>query len=209
MGTWPKKAGYATNKDYAKILIKTIEEHQLNEISKRVASEMDTYKEPVQESVVNKLPAVSKPVKKSAEIFTRFPSKNPSTNKFNGLNAYYASAGTSLLAIADNYSLSLQTLLDFNDLTEEGLLKETRWIYLEKKYKEGKRDHYTTTTEEDVYDIAHNNAIQLNKLLEYNGWRVGDRIRSGTLVRLKSAVSNSDRKSSLQPMGSGKSVVQQ
>jgi hypothetical protein len=186
-----KKAGYATNKDYAKILIRTIEEYELNDIAKSVAPDISSYKAPKEPApVVAKIPATPKPVKKPAETSFRFPSKNPSSSKFNGLNAYYASAGTSVLAIAENYGLPLQSLLDYNDMKEDGLLKETRWIYLEEKLKEGKKEIYTTTSEEDVYDIAHNNAIQLQRLLEYNGWRVGDRIKPGTIVRLKSVVAN-------------------
>ena len=190
-----KKAGYATNKDYAKILIRTIEEYNLNEISKNTAPEIEEYasnnkskKEP--EEI--KLPATVKPVVKPATttINSRFATKNPGASKFNGLNAYYATAGTSLLAIADNYSISLQSLLDFNDLKSEGIINEARWIYLEKKLKEGKKEVYTTGSDENVYDIAHNNAIQLQMLLEYNGWKEGDMVKSGTIVRLRSAVIN-------------------
>lgn len=189
-----KKAGYATNKDYARILIKTIEDYNLNEISKSIAPGIEEFAATdipsKKEQKEIKLPASVKPVEKPVMVNSRFVTKNPGASKFNGLNAYYATAGTSLLAIAENYLIPLQSLLDFNDLKSEGMINEARWIYLEKKLKEGKKEIYTTGADESVYEIAHNNAIQLQKLLEYNGWKEGDRVRSGTIVRLKSALLN-------------------
>ena len=186
-----KKAGYATNPNYPKILIKTIEEYHLNDISKDVAAELPDEKEipaEIPKAEVAKIQIPTKPVAATPVAKSKFETRNPNATKFNGLNAYYAEPGTSLLAIAENYNIALSTLLDYNDLKSDGIIKEKTWVYLQKKLAEGKRDTYITSGTETVEEIAHVNAIQLTKLLEYNGWREHDRIKIGTIVRLKSSV---------------------
>ncbi len=174
-----KKAGYATNPKYPDMLIKSIETYNLNQYTLSALGEIPDFNQvevdiPVQTEVTHgpgeETPAV--PV-------------DAGRTRFNGLKAVFAPAGTSLLAIATRYEISLARLLEFNDLKSDGLLAEESWIFLEKKLKQSNRDYYTTQGTENVYDIAQNNALQLSYLLKYNGLNEGELVKAGTRIWLK------------------------
>jgi hypothetical protein len=176
-----KKAGYATNPRYPDILIKNIEQYNLQQYTAMALGEMplpdgssDEVKElkPAENSGLIPITADSLAIKKSK-------------TQFNGLKAVYAARGTSLLVIATAYEIALSRLLDFNDLRMDGLLKEDAWIYLEKKHKQGNRDFYITLNHETVYDIAQLNALQLTYLLQYNSFGEEDTLKPGTKVYLR------------------------
>ncbi len=177
-----KKAGYATNPNYPKILIKTIEDFNLNQLSIDVVKSDNLFQDTVNNKKQNTASIVEKSIQKFNGIFK---SKNPSLSKFNGLNAYYAEAGVSMLAIASNFDIPLSDLLEFNDFQTDGLLQEKQWIFLEKKPKESKRDYYVTTAYEGIHGIAQLNAVQMNTLIELNGLNLLSVVKPNTYIKLK------------------------
>lgn len=104
---------------------------------------------------------------------------------FNGLKAVFVPKGTSLLAIATEFDIPLSTLMEYNDLKADGLLKEEQWIFLEKKMKQGNRDFYITERGETLHGISQTNAIQLASLLQFNSIRENVIIKRGTKIRLR------------------------
>ncbi|MBS1731659.1 MAG: LysM peptidoglycan-binding domain-containing protein [Bacteroidetes bacterium] len=192
-----KKAGYATNPRYPQILIKHIEENNLHQY------DLEAEGQQVDDVPVNKevatIPAIKKDtVVTPAEPIIKpvvFSEMNVEQNKesikagrtlFNGLKAVYVPKGTSLLAVATQFDVPLAKLLEYNDLTQDGLLKEEQWIFLERKLKEGNRDFYITGPGESLYSIAQVNAIQLGYLLQYNEHlKEGSVCRKGTKVWLR------------------------
>ena len=128
-----KKAGYATNPRYPQILIKHIEQYNLQQYNVqeiRQEAIIDVTKN-ADDKNQEKMTEISIPVVKVGETETvRMPK-----TFFNGIKAFFATAGTSLLAIATKADISLAKLLDYNDLKSDGLLKEDQWIYLEKRQK--------------------------------------------------------------------------
>ena len=103
----------------------------------------------------------------------------------------YASKGTSLLAIATLADIDLSKLMEYNDLTTDGLLKEDQVIYLEKKLKQGNRDYYIALQNETLYDIAQNNAVQLKYLSQFNNMSSTEIVQKGTKVKLRPTTSES------------------
>ncbi len=177
-----KKAGYATNPNYPKILIKTIEDYNLNQLSTDVVKADNLFQDTVNKKQQNTASKVEKSIQKFSGIFK---SKNPSLAKFNGLNAYYAEAGVSLLAIASNFDIPLSDLLEFNDFQTDGLLQEKQWVFLEKKPKESKRDYYLTSAYEGIHSIAQLNAIQMNTLIDLNGLNPMSIVKPNTYIKLR------------------------
>ncbi len=177
-----KKAGYATNPRYPEILIKHIEQYNLEQ-----------YDQPGVQVDVPVEPKITIEEKKPVEIAASNEmntSKNLASIKagrtlFNGLKAVFVSKGTSLLAIATEFDISLSKLLEFNDLKSDGLLKEEQWIFLEKKLKQGNRDYYTAELGETLYGISQTNAIQLNSLVQFNNMSENELIKRGTKIRLR------------------------
>ena len=168
-----KKAGYATNVKYSQIIIKLIEDYNLNQYTL---------------IALNKLPAdhqifavATTPTSKTevptgqvmavqgeiTEIIT--PVKYPEGEfEINNTRVIFRKQGTSLLSIAQEYSVNLARLLDFNDLTGEDILLKDQLVYLQRKRKTGLNEFHIVQRGENLYDIAQKEGIRLKNLLELN-----------------------------------------
>jgi LysM repeat protein len=180
-----KKAGYATNPRYPQILIKTIEDYNLNEYTTETLKEIPDYslyainKEKTNTSIVNQ----------SVEKIGNFifpPHIKPKA--YNGLNAVYVDSGISLLAIATRFKIDLADLLDYNDLYEDGIIEKSTWIYLQRKRIEALAKTYKVKKGETVYDISQNAGIQISYLMAFNGLNEADELRPGRVLSLQSEV---------------------
>lgn len=180
-----KKAGYATNPRYPEILIKTIEDNRLNDITEMTLSQIPDYSIYQIESTKSKFTFVDKSIKKINQIVE--PSKLKAKT-YNGLKAVYADSGMSMLAIATQYDIPLSNFLEFNDLITDGLLEKSCWLYLQRKREEGLLDRYKVKKNESLYEIAQSNGLQLSSLLAYNGLDEKDEVGEGTILSLKSGV---------------------
>jgi len=180
-----KIAGYATNPRYPQILITNIEKYNLLQYD---VFTPDSSLTDVAVEKMKPVPVADVPLNTGPEISLK------NNSKLNGLKAYYAAKGTSLLAIATKADIPLVKLLDYNDLSTDGLLKNECWIYLEKKAKQGNRDMYTSLQDETLYEIAQNNGIQLKSLAQINNVPEDARIKKGTKVKLRSSAQLTDSK---------------
>ena len=190
-----KKAGYATNPSYPQILISNIEKYNLQQYNTMPsAGDQLTRLDMEDEKNTGTVLAAAKPVEveaaKETNIFKKlfFNRKNKSNQYFNKLKAVMSFRGTSLLAIATENDIDLSKLMEYNDLSADGLLKEDQWIYLEKKNREGNRDFYTALENESLYDISQNNGVQLLKLAEYNLLTEKSIVRKGDMVKLRPGI---------------------
>lgn len=179
-----KKAGYATNPRYPEMLIRNIEINNLQQYD-QPGSDMGSTTIIEQKTIEEVKQVIS--IANSNEMNT---GKNVASIKegktlFNGLKAVFVPKGTSLLAVASEFDISLSKLMEYNDLKAEGLLKEEQWIFLEKKLKQGNRDFYITEWGETLHAISQTNAIQLSSLVQYNNIREDEILRVGTKIRLR------------------------
>ena len=179
-----RKAGYATNPKYPEILIKNIEDNNLEQYTLEGVNEVpvfDTSKysnDPEDKSVIDLLKSTG---------------QNDSVNKIieppkliiNGSKALFVTKGTSLLAIASQNNINLNRLLEINDLGKDGLLDKDQYIFLEKKQKQGDRDYYIVQQNETLYDVAQKNGIILQSLYDYNNISSADNIYPGTKILLR------------------------
>ena len=184
-----KRAGYATNPRYPNILIGLIERYGLNDLDDDKYDPRMVFAQP---KFTDSTLAV-KPITMTAKAVevpeTKAQVFDVNTKQFNGLKAVFAKANTSLLAIATQAGLSLSKLLDYNDIEKDGLLKESQYIYLEKKGKEGKTDIYTAESNESLRDISQNVAVQLSALSQYNNLAANAVVKAGQSIKLtKNAV---------------------
>jgi len=188
-----KKAGYATNPKYPALIIKYIEQYNLQEytlIALRKNNEPEQNNGLAADSLQSDpasgiAGAPAEPAEPALE--DRVTETSRGKTLFNGLRAVWAKSGTSLLAIASEHNIPLSRLLEYNDLEHDGLLTHDEWIYLEKKRKTGQADAYVNPADETPRFIAQLNAIQLNYLLQYNGFEKSALVPAGTKVRLKPA----------------------
>ncbi len=192
-----KKAGYATNPKYPAILIRHIEQYDLQKYSLQGASSDDGIasgeskdkllefdkNETIQAAVVNETVAV--PVNSLPEEGEENYSIPGKVMVINGSKCILVKKGTSLLAIASQHRISLRKLLAYNELEEDGLLAVDQLIFLQKKAKTGERDFVVVKQKETLYDVAQQNGIQLEHFLAYNKLDEDGDVFPGTKLYLK------------------------
>ncbi|MGZ8558542.1 MAG: glucosaminidase domain-containing protein [Chitinophagaceae bacterium] len=163
-----KKAGYATNPKYPQIIIKLIETWQLQDytliaLGKMPPKEINIAKETTEENNAEITRAsLTRPV---SEQRRDYPSGE---FKINDTRVIYVSSGTPLLAIAQQFNISLTRLFEFNELDESEVLLNDQLIYLQRKRKTGSNEFHIVKDGETLRDIAREEAIRLESLMEYN-----------------------------------------
>lgn len=177
-----KRAGYATNPRYPQILITNIERYNLQQYDLLKTIEVKN------DAVFTEMP-VEAPVMKievpDPDVKNVVPDAGKKATR-NGLKVIYIMKGTSLLAVATGMDVPLLKLLEYNDLTEDGLVKNDQWLYLEKKYRNGTGSPtYTASDDLSLYEISQINGVWLKSLSEYNNLSPSAIVKKGTVIRLR------------------------
>jgi LysM repeat protein len=170
-----RKAGYATNPRYPEILIKNIEDNNLQQYTLEAINDVPHF---------DASQYAGDPEKQNDTV-DETVSVAPISLTINGSKALYVPKGTSLLAVATEHHINLEKLLTINDLTKDGLLDKGQYIFLEKKQKEGKNDFCIAEANETMYDIAQKYGVILQNLYAYNQLTPDDYIVAGTKIFLK------------------------
>jgi hypothetical protein len=182
-----KKAGYATHPKYAQTLIKLIEDYNLQdytlialgkmngdqEIFAKSKNDTDRYKSGpagTETGTDNKSESDIRAVKNPEPLPVLYPHGE---FKINETKVVFVAAGTSYLSLAVTYNLPLQRIFEFNDMTASEAADKDRLIYLQRKRKTGKNDYHIVQPGESLHDIAQQQALRLESLLEYN-WLSAD-----------------------------------
>ncbi len=180
-----KKAGYATNPSYPQILIKHIEQYNLQQYTLLGADEVpkfesDKYEDDKETGAAEKIRDNDNAVAEESILDI-----SDKVITVNGSKCVYAGRGTSLLVVATKNDILLSKLLSCNELSEDGMLVKNQYVFLEKKPKTGDKDFYTVKAGESLYDIAQKNGIQLQYMLDYNRLWGNEDISAGTKIYLK------------------------
>ncbi|MEP7143404.1 MAG: glucosaminidase domain-containing protein [Ferruginibacter sp.] len=205
-----KRAGYATNPSYPNILIKHIEQYNLQQYSIAGASgvpifESGKYKDDTEvfdknqtiqndPQPDNNATALRTDENKNDQAGSLLPGSGDKISFINGSKCIYAKKGASLLAIATQYNIGLHKLLDINELEADGILEEDQLIFLQKKAKAGEKDFIMVQKRETLYDIAQKNGLQLESLLEYNQLNEDGEVSPGTKLYLKTITGSGQAK---------------
>ncbi len=189
-----KKAGYATNPRYPELLIKYIEQNNLQQYSLLVLNklpETDLAAANANKPVAQVTASDDKPMPViQPAVISADPGKVISINN---TKCVFVKKGTSLLVIADKNNLSLSKLMDFNDMTEEGLLSKDQYIYLAKKSKTGEQEFYICQADETLTDVAQLTGVQLKYLLAYNNFKDAAKLNAGTKILLQPGLQNDNQ----------------
>lgn len=103
----------------------------------------------------------------------------------NHAKVIYAKEGTSLLALANQFGISLSNLLSYNDLEEMDVLDIDRLIFIERKLKKGEKDYYEAQGNETAYEIAQKQGVQLQTILTLNKLKKNSPLKKGDKVYLR------------------------
>lgn len=187
-----KRAGYATNPKYAQILIKLIEDYDLQQytllaLDGKFADGGDfVYVNDVKTEAAND-EKTNEPVVQKAVVKTyNYPS---GVFKNNETSVVFVKKGTSFLKVANDNDLSLSRLFEFNDMKPVDIAETDQLIYLQRKRKIGAEEFHVVQDGETLRDIAQAEGIRFESLLEYNMLKEGMQPAIGEKLNLKWKVS--------------------
>jgi LysM repeat protein len=187
-----KKAGYATNPRYAQILIKLIEDYDLQQytllaLDGKFADGGDVvYASDVKTESANDA-KTNEPVIQKAVVKTyNYPS---GVFKINETSVVFVKKGTSFLKVANDNDISLSRLFEFNDMKPIDIAENDQLIYLQRKRKIGPEEFHIVQEGETLRDIAQAEGIRFESLLEYNMLKEGMQPAVGEKLNLKWKVS--------------------
>lgn len=137
------------------------------------------------------------------EINARAPVDTSKVVIVNGLKAFMAGKGESLLPYAVKYKTRYAHLLELNDLNDEPLPFDM-YVYLEKKLTSGTHDKHTVKDGENLLMIAQQEGMQLKKLMALNMLAPGEEPRPGAVLELQTAPGAKKPLANLNPFKAAK-----
>ena len=180
-----KKAGYATNMKYAQILIRIIQDFDLQKYSLIALG-----KRPAEQPAEGTLTSHVRP--KSLDGFTDSPVQKTANILYpdgpfviNAAKVIYVKAGVSLLALSNLYEIPLARLLEFNDMKQEDVLNSDQLVFLQRKRKNGLTPYHIVQLGESMYMICQAEGVRYENLLEYNHKKPGDEPAPGEKIYLQ------------------------
>lgn len=180
-----KKAGYATNPKYPLVLIKLIEDYQLQQYTLLALGKpaIDTNISSRPDTAVSKVGGF----KPMGEVFPATKKKSYPTGEFriNDTRVVYASKGVSFLSLAQKYNVPLARLFEFNELKQAEEVANDQLIFLQRKRKTGKEEYHKVLPGESLHTIAQEQGIRLESLCELNLLGPDDRPAPGEKLSLR------------------------
>jgi len=175
-----KAAGYATNPNYAPLLIKQIEELGLSGFDRVTPAELALMQ--------NNQPGVPTP---PMTTYAAKPTQaaaddcKPGIFKYNKIKTICAKAGESPLAIAERAGVYPWQILKYNDIETDIRFAEGEKVYLAAKKKSAKVAEHEVGEFESLRDISQLYGISMDALRRKNQLRSGEELAAGEIALLK------------------------
>jgi LysM repeat protein len=175
-----KKAGYATNPEYAHKLIKIVEDYQLNELDKSVKNL------PITASSKKEVPV---PVKTNNEIPKRPDSSEETVRNFkiseNNVPYVLAKEGDSYFSIANENKIMLWQVLKYNEVEKTDVPKEGEVVYIMPKRSSANQEYHIVKEGENLHYISQLYAVKMKKLVKRNHISADAKLNEGQKILLR------------------------
>ena len=181
-----KKAGYATNPKYPKLLIKIIEKYNLSQYDKEALGKK--YHKKKKKAVVKESPVDEGPMPVVA-LFKVSESNHNGRRVLvnNKRKLIIAQHGDNYELIASDFGIYSWQLFKYNEVSKKHKLTEGELVYLEKKKSKAEKKykiHYIRQGE-SLHDVAQLYGMKLSKLLRMNNLPDGISVPVGTKIRVR------------------------
>jgi LysM repeat protein len=182
-----KKAGYATNLKYSQILIKLIQDYDLQKYSLIAMGKLPPER--------NDSVALAKELnRETIEGFFDSTLQKPAPSAsypegpftINATKVVYVKSGVSLLSLSNQYTIPLARLIEFNELKQEDILNNDQLIFLQRKRKTGSTPFHIVQAGETMYIICQTEGIRYENILELNRLETGEEPAPGEKIYLQS-----------------------
>jgi LysM repeat protein len=194
-----KSSGYATNPDYANLLIKKIEENRLYELDKGYKSAITKPQAPVSvkeipvsttatsTSTVGNQPAKTQ---ESTITFGDVMARAPRIMENNRIQYIIVKDGETRKKLENEFQLLNWELPRYNDLNADFTPVAGQMLYLEPKRDKAEAgiEFHTVAAGETMYFISQKYGIKLKKLLEMNRMTEGNEPVAGQKIWLQSTL---------------------
>lgn len=162
-----REAGYATNPRYASLLIKIIEQHNLNQY--------DSY---------GKVPP--KKLNQKKTVVTLADTKKMRVVKLhNDIKYIVVKEGDSFYRIAHDFEMNLRQIYKYNDINKGDVLSIGEVIYLQPKRNRGAEEFHLVKEGDTMRSISQYYGVKLNKLYKKNLMIPGTQPNVGEKINLK------------------------
>lgn len=169
-----KKAGYATNPEYANLLIRKIEENGLYKYdrgySASVARQIGKTQAKTNQPAAKPGTAVEPPAQEGAITFGAVMARVPRVMENNKLQYIIVKDGDSREKLENDFQLLKWELPRYNELNEDFRPVPGQILYLQPKRDKAEpgKEYHTVTEGESMYSISQKYGIRLSSLLELN-----------------------------------------
>ena len=185
-----KKAGYATNPDYANMLIRTVEENGLSyfdqgfNMTNLTVIKSDSIKK-------NPLTHSADSTKKSSTFSNGTPSvlaRVPRIMENNRIQYIIVKDGDTREKLENEFQLLRWELAKYNELHNDFILVPGQILYLQPKRDkaEAGKEYYNTAEGDTMYIISQKYGIKMRKLYEMNRMEEGTEPEAGRKIWLRS-----------------------
>jgi LysM repeat protein len=193
-----KKAGYATSPKYPQSLIRLIEDYNLQDYTLLAMENVsDLNEDSVHKGIggFKSMSAIFSSGEKASEenmlektvmvkpVTTNYPEGH---FKINDTKVVFVKQGTSYLSIAKQYEIDLSKIFEFNEIQHDEIVNKDQLIYLQRKRKTGNNAYHAVLPGETLHDIAQQEAIRLESLLELNWLKDEEKPAVGEKLSLRS-----------------------
>jgi len=188
-----KKAGYATNPDYANMIIRKIEENQLYQFDRgytaKAVKPSETIEKPVAQSKPQQVPEKSLPAKEETITFGEVMAMAPRIMQNNRVQYIIVRDGETPEKIESEFMVKKGDLAAYNDLKSDFSTIPGQVLYLEPKREKSEpgKDFHTVAKGETMYMISQKYAVKLKNLLQMNNMTSGMEPLPGQKISLQDA----------------------
>ena len=185
-----KKAGYATNPKYPKLLINIIERHHLYKYDRTGFIPEETVQEDVLvlEEIEDKefvLEYTDEYIKVLMGRTVYYSDKETGIFIFNRIKTIKAK-GRSPLQIAVEFDIEHHRLLKYNEMSATDLFKEPMQnVFLQPKRAKGSQKNYLVKPGDSMWEISQMFGIKTTNLYKYNLLQLGEQVKPGEIVSLR------------------------
>ncbi len=187
-----RQAGYATNKQYANLLIKVIETNKLAQYD-HMTNEVIVYDPNKPRTGGSKPSATPRPNKPAPNTASTLATSSEFPVRFrkgifyvNQVKAISAAKGDTPESLSQKHKVSLKKLLDYNDLKKGDKLLVNQYVFLQpkrKKYRDRKTYHKVKSGQ-TMYIIAQMHGLQLDELVSRNLLKMNEEPKVGARIYL-------------------------
>lgn len=177
-----KAAGYATNPNYAPLLIKQIDELGLAEFDRVNPTQLAAMRTKLDEAVEAQ-PAEAEAPAEQATALPEVPCE-PGVFKYNKVKVICAEAGDSPMSIAETHGLYPWQVLKYNDLLDEVRFKAGELVYLEAKRNRAEVASHVVGEYESLREISQRYGISVKSIRRKNQLRGAEEPAAGETLYL-------------------------